>query len=305
MTSDRYSVATFQPARPVLTECCGQPIDGPCRPGCVNDPNRCDSCQVRPAVATFSEGHPAAVVSRLCRDCAAILATEYPDLADCVTFDLDGPCSACGAAVVVRDVGPTVRLCADCAALSDAYDGAIPEPDDDPAGTMAELARLTADRIDADRVAWSGLVRMGRHQTAHAVRAGAYHPTDLGALSGLVGLVPWPAIGSAAARGHELVQVWSAIMAQSRAAAELRSELAAGRDGRYASSAWHAYPGDRAADIEASEERYNLSPSGRWSVALPPIYAAGAWPSNRLPHRCAAHGWTVDRCPWHELDTSR
>jgi hypothetical protein len=40
---------------------------------------------------------------------------------------------------------------------------------------------------------------------------------------------------------------------------------------------YRAWPGDMAADYDASAERFELSPSGRWGApgALPPGYAAG------------------------------
>lgn len=58
---------------------------------------------------------------------------------------------------------------------------------------------------------------------------------------------------------------------------------------------WRAWPGDVAADYDASAERYNLGPSGLWSTyeGMPPIYAAGRYgrlftdtfrPDDRVTH---------------------
>jgi hypothetical protein len=99
---------------------------------------------------------------------------------------------------------------------------------------------------------------------------------------------------AAVLRLRELVAVWSGLVSQAEAA-RLYAYTTDNGDGTDSATepSWHAYRGDRQADYDGSEERYNLSPSGKWYGNLPPTYAAGMtrtarWCPGHRPGECCA-----------------
>jgi hypothetical protein len=179
------------------------------------------------------------------------------------------------------------------------------ELDDDPDGLAAELTAELDDRLfrigdrpsaalrgpgflpaeelfrRMDGSAWLGILDLARADRRRWARAHAAR--DLATAAAEYGIVP---TGLEYDRGAELARVWSDQMGQARS---LREWHAAGRPHETGTESamrvgYYAWPGDMAADYDASAERYELGPHGRSGTyaTLPPIYRAGV---ERMTHR--------------------
>lgn len=184
-----------------------------------------------------------------CRDCRAGAH------ANCT--DPSGDCGRCHpnplAVFHGPDFGPDPERIAET--LDDLPAGAV--VDDDPEELAEELLAEYA------RVSWSVLLyQANAHRRALVRRLNDPLGTPR-TLADMYGLVPYVD----PAPGVELVAVWSGRVAGYR----LASDAAWNANGK------RAYPGEWQADIETSAERFELSPSGRWSSpsTFPPIYLAG------------------------------
>lgn len=244
-----------------------------------HDPETCEPCAVVRSWSPFR----AETGDRIMRPRPGYAHddSDAPTLPD--GADPDGPrtCEACG---VSTAAAPGV-LCLSCI-----ESGAPLDPEDEAA--VAELAAYLAPAPltgpgftppDAwshgnESESWARLLAFSaQHRRALVARMTSDPATARGLLRELAaeyGIVPaagWPdrpqGFDVDAQKVRELVEVGSSL-------ASGAERDRAHRSGRVDAS-WRAWRGDLLADYDASAERFELSPSGRWARALPPLYAAG------------------------------
>jgi len=136
-----------------------------------------------------------------------------------------------------------------------------------------------------DAASWSYYLDTAAEHRRDVVRRGRLTPHELATAASRFGIVaddyvlPITGAGTAVLRMHEAVAVYGSWRAQAfmdRSERAYRAEHGdhAGQARDWSVAGFRGWPGDVAADYDASAERFNLSPSGPWHRALPPIYAA-------------------------------